>query len=93
MGVTELTREREPQGAVTRTEDAGDGRGLYLLAIALEDTNYLQNDDKRRIDRFVKSATRRIQLSRLPVCRWWQVRCKRDRAELQRLIDQVPPEP
>lgn len=93
MGVTELTRERQPQGPVTRTEDAGDGRALFLLSVALEDTNWLQNDDKRRIDRFVTAATRRIQLSRLPTCSWWQWRCIRARNELQRQIDQAAPPP
>lgn len=87
LGVSELTRERQPQGPVTRTEDAATGEQLFGLAIALEDTNFLQNDDKRRIDRFVKAATQRIELSRLPSCSWYQWRCLRARRALQAEID------
>jgi len=85
--VQQLTRERQPQGAVTRAEDAKDGQEAFGLLIALEDTNWLQNDDKRRTREFVNTATRRIELSRLPTCSWWQWRCIRDRNRLQRQID------
>lgn len=87
LGVSELTRERQPQGPVTRAEDATNGQEAFGLLIALEDTNWLQNDDKRRIDRFVKSATQRIELSRLPSCSWYQWRCLRARRALQAEID------
>lgn len=87
MGVQELTRERQPQGPVTRTEDAADLQALFLLSIALEDTNWLQNDDKRRIYRFVDRATRRIELSRLPTCSWYQLGCQRQRRAVQQRID------
>lgn len=87
LGVEQLTREREPQGVVTRTEDAKDGEQLFGLAIALEDTNWLQNDDKRRIRRFVNAATLRIEHSRLPSCSWYQWRCLRARRALQAAID------
>lgn len=83
----QLTREREPQGVVTRTEDAKDGEQLFGLTIALEDTNWLQNDDKRRIRRFVNAATLRIEQSRLPSCSWYQWRCLRTRRALQAAID------
>lgn len=89
----QLTRERQPQGAVTRAEDATNGQEAFGLLIALEDTNWLQNDDKRRTRVFVDTATRRIELSRLPSCSWWQWRCIRDRNRLQRQIDAAPAGP
>ena len=89
----QLTREREPQGAVTRVEDAANNRQLFDVAVALEDTNWLQNDDKRRTRDFVDQATRRIALSRLPTCSWWQFRCQARRREAQRALDAVPVSP
>ena len=86
----QLTRERQPQGAVTRSEDAANGDQLFGLTIALEDTVWLLNDDHRRTAAFVDKATRRIELSRLPTCSWWQWRCIRDRNRLQRRIDATP---
>lgn len=83
----ELTRERQPQGPVTRAEDATNGQEAFGLLIALEDTNWLQNDDKRRLRRFVNAATSRIELSRLPTCSWYQWRCQRARRALQAEID------
>lgn len=83
LGVEQLTRERQPQGPVTRVEDATDGQQLFHLGIALEDTNWLQNDDKRRIRTFVDKATKRIELSRLPVCSWYQWRCMARRRALE----------
>ena len=93
LGVEQLTRERQPQGAVTRAEDATNGGELFGLAIALEDTNWLQNDDKRRTRAFVDRATRRIELSRLPTCSWWQLRCQARRREAQRALDAIPASP
>ena len=89
----QLTRERQPTGEVTRVEDATDGSQLFGVAIALEDTNWLQNDDKRRTRAFVDRATRRIALSRLPTCSWWQLRCQARRREAQRALDAVPVSP
>lgn len=87
----QLTREREPTGQVTRVEDAATAEQLFGLAIALEDVNWLQNDDKRRTRAFVDKATRRVELSRLPACRWWQVQCKLERRALRRDLDAAPP--
>src|SRR5687768_14270218 len=72
LGVDQLTRERQPQGVVTRAEDVQDTAQAFGLLVALEDTNWLQNDDKRRTRDFVHKATRRIELSRLPTCSWWE---------------------
>lgn len=84
----QLTRERQPQGAVTRAEDATNGDQLFGLTIALEDTVWLSNDDKRRTRAFVDQATRRIELSRLPTCSWWQLRCQSRRRAIERqLVD------
>lgn len=93
LGVQQLTRERQPQGAVTRTEDATDGTQLFNLAISLEDTNWLQNDDKRRTRAFVDAATRRIELSRLPTCSWWHLRCKAERKAIEQDLDKPEPDP
>ena len=93
LGVEQLTRERQPTGEVTRVEDAATGGQLFGLTIALEDTNWLQNDDKRRTRAFVDRATRRIELSRLPTCSWWQLRCQARRREAQRALDAVPVSP
>ena len=60
---------------------------MFNLGIALEDTNWLQNDDKRRIVAFVDSATKRIELARLPACTWWQFRCKAERRAAQATLD------
>lgn len=87
LGVEQLTRERQPTGAIQRAEDAQDGEQLFGLTIALEDTNWLQNDDKRRIREFVDKATRRIALSRLPSCSWYEFACNRRRRDLTREID------
>lgn len=89
----QLTRERQPTGEVTRVEDAATGGQLFGLAIALEDTNWLQNDDKRRTRQFVDRATRRIELSRLPACSWYQLRCKAARRAIERELDTPPPAP
>lgn len=78
---------------MTRVEDAGDGNQLFNLAISLEDTNWLQNDDKRRTRAFVDAATRRIELSRLPTCSWWQLRCKAERKAMQQDLDKPEPDP
>ena len=83
LGVEQLTRERQPQGPVTRVEDATNGQELFNLGIALEDTNWLQNDDKRRIRTFVDKGTRRIEASRFQ-CRWWNLSCKSRRKALAR---------
>ena len=93
LGVEQLTRERQPQGTPSRVEDATTNRQLFDLAVALEDTNWLQNDDKRRTRAFVDRATRRIGLSRLPTCSWWQFRCHARRREAQRALDAVPLSP
>lgn len=93
LGVEQLTRERQPTGEVTRVEDAATGGQLFGLAIALEDTNWLQNDDKRRTRQFVDRATRRIELSRLPACSWYQLRCKAARRAIERELDTPPPAP
>lgn len=85
----QLTRERQPTGPVTRAEDATDGDQLFGLTIALEDTVWLLNDDHRRTRAFVERATRRVELSRLPACSWWQLRCKADRRALQRQLDSL----
>ena len=82
----QLTRERQPQGAVTRAEDATNGQELFHLTIALEDAVWLSNDDKRRTREFVDRATRRIELSRLPTCSWWQVRCQARRRAIERQL-------
>lgn len=82
-----MTRERQPTGAIQRAEDAQDGEQLFGLTVALEDTNWLQNDDKRRIRAFVTKATRRIELSRLPDCRWYEFACNRRRRELSKQIE------
>lgn len=89
----QLTRERQPQGAVTRAEDATNGGELFGLTIALEDTVWLSNDDKRRTRAFVDRATYRIALSRLPTCSWWQLRCQARRREAQRALDAIPASP
>lgn len=81
MGVEQLTRERQPQGTVTRAEDATNGQELFGLTIALEDTNWLQNDDKRRTRTFVDKATRRIEATRF-TCSWWEFFCKARRRTL-----------
>lgn len=78
---------------MTRAEDATNGAQLFGLVIALEDTNWLQNDDKRRTYDFVDRATRRIELSRLPACSWWQVRCRTQRRALERSLDSPPARP
>jgi hypothetical protein len=57
------------------------------LAVALEDTNWLQNDDKRRIDAFVDQAVRRIRAARMPTCRWFQLTCKAERRAAQKAVD------
>lgn len=88
----QLTRERQPQGTPSRVEDATTNRELFNVAVALEDTNWLQNDDKRRTRAFVDRATRRIELSRLPTCSWWQFRCQARRRALERQLD-TPPAP
>lgn len=93
MGVEALTRERQPTGAIQRAEDAANGEQAFALLIALEDTNWLQNDDKRRTREFVNKATRRIELSRLPTCSWWQITCRRMRRDVQREIDSDPDPP
>ncbi len=88
LGVDQLTRERQPQGAVTRAEDVTDTSQAFGLLISLEDTNWLQNDDKRRVRDFVHKATYRIELGRLPTCRWvWDFRCRRERKAIQERID------
>lgn len=89
----QLTREREPTGQVTRAEDAATGEQLFALTIALEDTVWLLNDDHRRTRAFVDQATRRVELSRLPPCRWWQVQCRLERRALVRELDAPPPAP
>lgn len=83
LGVEQLTRERQPQGPVTRAEDARTGQELFGLTIALEDTNWLQNDDKRRTRTFVDKATRRIEATRI-TCSWWNLACKSRRKALAR---------
>ncbi len=93
LGVEQLTRERQPQGAVTRAEDATNGQELFGLTIALEDALWLSNDDKRRTRDFVERATRRIELSRLPTCRWYQWRCQAERRAIQRQLDTPPASP
>lgn len=93
LGVQQLTRERQPQGSVTRVEDAATGDQLFGLSIALEDTVWLLNDDHRRTREFVDRASRRIELSRLPTCSWWQWRCIRERNRIQRQIDAAPLKP
>ena len=93
LGVEQLTRERQPTGTVTRAEDAATGEQLFGLTIALEDALWLSNDDKRRTRDFVERATRRIELSRLPSCRWWQLRCQADRRAIQRQLDTAPAPP
>lgn len=93
LGVEQLTRERQPQGAVTRAEDATNGGELFGLAIALEDTVWLSNDDKRRTRAFVDRATRRIELSRLPSCSWWQLGCKATRRAIERQLDSTTASP
>lgn len=87
LGVQELTRERQPTGPVQRVEDAERGEQLFTLAVALEDTNWLQNDDKARTRRFVDAATRRIELARVPSCRWFDWRCHRERRRITRALD------
>lgn len=72
---------------MTRVEDAANNRQLFDVAVALEDTNWLQNDDKRRTRDFVDQATRRIALSRLPTCSWWQLRCQARRRAIERELD------
>ena len=89
MGVKELTRERQPQGEVTRLVDARKNSQLFGLAVALEDTNWLQNDDKRRTYAFVDKATRRIELSRMLQCSWVNIACKLRRREVQQRIDAI----
>lgn len=91
LGVQELTRERQPQGATQRVEDAAKGEQLYGLALELEGVNWLQNDDKRRLWRFVDKGTRRIELSRLPTCGWWQIKCHLVRRRAQGTIDAIGP--
>lgn len=89
LGVQELTRERQPQGPVQRVEDAKTGEGLFGIAVELEAVNWLQNDDKARLRRFVDKGTRRIELSRLPTCGWWQVKCLLARRRTQATIDAI----
>lgn len=83
-GVRELTRERQPQAKVTRAEDVTTVGEAGSLLIALEDTNWLQNDDKRRLWRFVDRATRRIELALEPPCPWYSISCRIDQAARRR---------
>lgn len=87
LGVQQLTRERHPQGPVVRVEDAATDGQLFNLAIALEDTNWLQNDDKARLRAFVDAAVARIQLARRAPCRWWQLTCRADRKAAELALD------
>ena len=93
LGVQELTRERQPQGPVQRVEDAKTGEGLFGIAVELEAVNWLQNDDKARLRRFVDKGTKRIELSRLPTCSWVNIKCILLRRRTQATIDAIgPPE-
>lgn len=91
-GVQELTRERQPQAKVTRAEDVQTIGEAGSLLIALEDTNWLQNDDKRRLRRFVDKATRRIELALEPACSWFQIGCRIDQAARRRALAEPEPE-
>lgn len=77
---------------MTRAEDVQTTAQANGLLIALEDTNWLQNDDKRRTRTFVDRATRRIELSRLPRCSWYQLGCRRARKAVEAAIAARPPE-
>jgi hypothetical protein len=91
IGVEELTREREPQSRVTRAEDVTTVEEAGELLIALEDVDWLHEDDKRRLRRFVTRSVERIRISLEPPCQWWNVSCKMD--QRGRRQDLEPPEP
>lgn len=72
MGVEEMAVEREPASDVKRAEDVQTTGEGWSLLLALEDVDWLHEDDKARIVRFVKRATDRIREARNPPCSLWE---------------------
>lgn len=81
LGVRALAQPREPQGAVTKPEDAATTEQAWNLLLELDDIKYLSNGDKARIATFVDQAVTAIQKSRQLACRWYQFSCKKQNRE------------
>lgn len=70
MGVEEMAQSREPMTDVKRSEDVQNNGEGWSLLLALEDVDWLHEQDKAKIVRFVKRATDRIRQARNPPCTW-----------------------
>ena len=76
LAVNGMTQPREPSADVKRVEDAADTGQLFALALSLEETLWLSNQDKVRIRTFVNDALDLIEKSRRPACSRWNLFCK-----------------
>ena len=66
---------------LAKTEGAQDD-----CAADLEDGFYLSEQDKARALKLADLGLQRIELSRLPPCRWYDVQCKLERSAREREI-------
>lgn len=76
LGVEALTQERTPASTVQRAEDAETTGELFQYTLALEEVEWLHEQDKERTRQFVRESVRVIQRNRQPVCRWWNLSCR-----------------
>ena len=81
MGVETMAQSRHPAGEIKRAEDARTTGEVWNLALDLEDANWMHDQDKARIVKFVGRAADRIKLARQP-CSFWQSLWKSNRCEV-----------
>lgn len=80
LGINSMTEHREPSGAVRNPDEAETTEQAWNLLLELDDIKHLSNGDKDRIRKFANDAIDIIEESRLPECRFYQLKCKRIRA-------------
>jgi hypothetical protein len=76
-----------PNGKVYCVELAETERAQDDCALDLEDLAYLSEQDKARALVLIRQGVKRLELSRLPTCKWYQLECKGKRRAIEEQLD------
>lgn len=88
-----LAPRRLPNGRLYCVELAETERAQDDCALDLEDLAYLSEQDKARALELIRKGVKRLELSRLPTCSWYQFGCQSKRRAIERQLDSEKPPP